>query len=97
MWRKLAISLVIIIGISLPRVTMGFHVDMDPSKGGHDALTREGMSLKKEVHEGDPDGGDKFRTWADEQSLPSFLTGAHDEDSTKTLGGYWGSEKPIGD
>ncbi len=62
--------------------------------GGHDTVTAEGMLLKKEVHQTDSDGGLKFSTFA-EGALRYIRTGAHDEDSTKTLG-YMGTEAPIG-
>src|SRR4030066_453459 len=51
--------------------------------GGHDTITAEGMLLKQEVHKGDPDSGEKFNKWVeDNKVLPSLRIGAHDEDST---------------
>jgi hypothetical protein len=64
--------------------------------GGHDTITAEGMLVKKEVHRSDPDSGERFNTWADRDALPHLRTGAHDEDSTKILWKYLGSEAPIG-
>jgi hypothetical protein len=67
--------------------------------GGHDTITGEGMLLKKEVHKNDTDGGERFKTWADTESLPNLRTGAHDEDSTKKLGVSvppWAPDPPIG-
>ncbi len=59
--------------------------------GGHDTITAEGMMLKKKVHEGNK----TFEDFA-EQALSSLRAGAHDEDSTKSLGMYIKSDPPIG-
>src|SRR4030042_3159676 len=73
------------------------NIDQLVFEGGHDTLVAEGMNLKVEVHKNDPDGGDKFRQWADPQGevLRLFRTGAHDEDTNKYVD-FLSPDPPIG-
>jgi streptogramin lyase/uncharacterized membrane protein len=60
--------------------------------GGHDTITSEAMLLKKRAHSGD----ERFRTWADRESLPFLRVGAHDED-TSAVFNRWLNDPPLGE
>jgi hypothetical protein len=66
-----------VILLSTYDVSESFQVD---SNGGHEQITDEAAKLKMQVHGGDLD----FINWlyTNDKALNSFLTGAHDEDST---------------
>jgi hypothetical protein len=92
--RLFLVLLALAVFLNLPTSSDGFHT----ATGGHDGITDEAATLKKQFHNGEID----FKNWLDSYVynqrtvLDYFRIGAHDEDSTLPWDTWYGEKIWMG-